>query len=135
MGNEVLITPFTLEAAIAVAVVQLVVHEEAEFAGGNLHCPDTLNHVFGLSAVGSYILHGSSPDVARNERQVLGPIESMADQFLNEYIPLNATAAEHTINVLVGNVDGRAHHNAIKVAGEQQVASSTYYYIRVSRFA
>ena len=124
LRDEVAVAPLVLEAAVAVAIAALSVLEATQLARGNLHGPHPFNQVLGLSPIGPNILHGCRPHVARNERQVLGTIETVGDGSFDHPVPLHATATEQA-GAVNASADGvRPDDDAGEIARQQQVAAA-----------
>ena len=119
------------ETAVTIAILTVGIAESDQCPRSyldGLHC---LYQVFHLRPVGTDILHGTGSHVTGNQRQVLCAIQLMFHTPVNHIVPNLATAAANTTVIqLLDTPNGRVNHHTFKVAGQQQIAASTYYYIR-----
>ena len=131
MSHQKTILPVVLETAVAITILAVGIAESAQLSRRNLNGFDLNNQVFCLHTIGSDVLHSTGSDIARNQRQVLGTIESLLNSQCHYPVPLHTTAAGHPATIDIDAHQCGVNHNALEVASQQQVAASTYYYIRL----
>ena len=136
--NKEAVLPVLLETALSVTVFAFLIAYHPGLTRRYLYHPNTENQILGLHAIGTDILYSRSTHVARNQREVLHTIVSGFEACGYHIIPHLSAAAGHSLTRIVFlevmPLDARAHHDAIKVFRQQEVAASTYYYIRCIRF-
>ena len=128
--NEILILPILLETTLTIAIFALGIFEDADMACSYLNSTDATNQILSLGTIGSYVLYRTGSHIAWNERKVLGTIESHLDTLCHHIIEHLTTATRQAIAFATNALASGVNHNAFEIAGEEKIASSTYYNIR-----
>ena len=95
-----------------------------------LNSTDATNQILSLGTIGSYVLYRTGSHIAWNKRKVLGTIESHLDTLCHHIIEHLTTATRQAIAFATNALASGVNHNAFEIAGEEKIASSTYYNIR-----
>ena len=141
MGNEILVSPLMLELTLAIAVLAILVIENYQLAGSNLHSLHLIYNILCLYSVGTDILDSTRSNFARNNAQILSTIEVMLNRIGNHIIKNLAatTVQEHPIRIQQGIImfcssqvailkhlnalDGRMEHRALIIACKQEITA------------
>ena len=83
------------------------------------------DEVLDLGTIGPDVLYCRRAHIARDEREVLGAVEAVAQAEVHDVVPRLAAAAGDAGSADVAALDGRVDHNAGIVAREQEIAAAT----------
>ena len=89
-----------LEEAMPITISTFVHREATHLTGTAMHRMYFANDLADFCSIGADILHGSSPDLAWDEREILDAIEISFRHLCHKIIPLNTRTNQEVYRIL-----------------------------------